>query len=49
MVAGVSSASNLTKNTPEPRSCLTAFACKKIYVFILSIGMLFVVKQLMFY
>ncbi|WZY86287.1 hypothetical protein YC2023_032671 [Brassica napus] len=31
MVAGVSSASNQTKNTPEPKSCLTAFACKKIY------------------
>ncbi|KAH0936036.1 hypothetical protein HID58_013153 [Brassica napus] len=30
-VLGVSSASNQTKNTPEPKSCLTAFACKKIY------------------
>ncbi|CAN6927411.1 unnamed protein product, partial [Brassica oleracea] len=30
MVAGVSSASNLTKNTPEPRSCLTAFASQDL-------------------
>ncbi|KAF2594820.1 hypothetical protein F2Q70_00042553 [Brassica cretica] len=29
-VLGVSSASNLTKNTPEPRSCLTAFASQDL-------------------